>query len=57
MVITEDLRVGFIIGLEYNVNISETGQMSNEEKFNRTILIVAFPEGKIGIHPGNLKPF
>jgi len=57
MVIDENLRVGFIIGLRYNICISLTGRMSDEEKFKCTIPLVAFPEGEVGIHHGNLKPF
>lgn len=57
MVITQDLEVGFVVGLTYNVDIKFTGEMSKKELFQRTIPLVKFPAGERAIHHGNLKPF
>lgn len=57
MVITDDLAVGFIKGFTYNCSIELTGNMSPEEKFQRTIVMVSFPYGKRSIHPSNINPF
>jgi len=57
MVITASKEVGFVVGLTYNVDISHTGNMSDEEKLQRTIPLVAFPNGTRGIHHINLYPF
>jgi hypothetical protein len=50
-------RIGFIVGLTYNVDIKFTGKMSDKELRERTIVKVAFPENTVGIHPANIKPF
>jgi hypothetical protein len=57
MVITKNKEVGFIKGLTFNIHISLTGDMSNHEKYNRTIPIVEFPSGKKAVHPSHLSPF
>ena len=68
MVITEQLEVGFVVGLTYNVNVyTSEGDFSykewhdlkftNEEWYDRTIPLVEFPKGKRGVHHTNLNPF
>jgi hypothetical protein len=57
MVITEDKRVGHVIGVTYNVRLAYTGGMSNDDLFERTIPLVKFADGKHGVHHGNLQPF
>ena len=57
MVITEDLKIGHVIGVQYNVHISQTGGLTNEERFNHTIPTVRFADGERGIHHCNLKVF
>lgn len=57
LVQTNDLEVGHIVGLTYNVHISMTGSMTNEEKLNRVIPVIQFPEGTRGIHQGNIEVF
>lgn len=57
LVITEKKEVGHIVGLTYNVALELTGGMSDEEKFDRTIPIVKFPNGERAIHHYNLKEF
>lgn len=57
MVITNDKKVGFVVGLTYNVNIAQTGAMNIDELFDRTIPLVRFADGERGIHHGNLLPF
>jgi hypothetical protein len=57
MVITESKEVGHIVGVTYNVDISLTGGMSDEDKFNRTIPLVRFANGERGIHHNHLQKF
>lgn len=57
IIITDDLEVGHIIGVQYNVHISQTGGMTNKEKFKHTIPTVRFPDGERGIHHSNIKLF
>lgn len=57
LVIDNDMRVGHITGVTYNVSLEHTGGMSNEDLFNRTIPLVRFPNGERGVHHGNLKLF
>jgi hypothetical protein len=57
LVITENKRVVHVVGLTYNVAVSFTGNMSQEEKFDRTIPVIKFPEGEEGTHHANLTPF
>jgi hypothetical protein len=57
MVITEELEVGYIVGVTYNVDIAFTGGMTNEDKFEHTIPLVQFPSETRGIHHSNIKPF
>lgn len=57
LVITNEKEVGHIVGLTYNVRIEYTGEMSYDEKFDRTIPLVRFPSGERGIHHENLKRF
>ncbi len=57
MVITKDLEVGHVVGIQYNVSIKYTGGMTNEDKFNGTIPTVKFADGERGIHHHNLKVF
>jgi hypothetical protein len=57
MVITKDLEVGHVVGIQYNVGLALTGGMTNEDKFSRTIPTVKFPDGERGVHHGNLKIF
>jgi len=57
MVITEDKKIGHVIGVTYNVNIAFTRGMSSDELFERTIPLVKFADGERGIHHGNIKPF
>lgn len=57
MVITNDKKVGHVIGVTYNVGIAYTGGMTAEDLFNRTIPLVKFADGERGIHHGNIEPF
>ena len=57
MVIDEDLRIGHIVGVTYNVDIALTGNMTNEDKHDRTIPLVQFADKTIGIHHGNIKRY
>ena len=57
MVQDKDLNIGHIIGLTFNVDISQTGNMSNKEKSERTIPLVQFAYKTIGIHNYNIKIF
>lgn len=57
MVITDDKKVGHIIGVTYNVGLAFTGGMSQSELLNRTIPLVKFADGDRAIHHGNIKPF
>lgn len=57
MVITEDKKIGHVVGVTYNVNIALTGGMSADDLFERTIPLVKFADGERGIHHGNIEPF
>ncbi len=57
LVITEDKKVGHIVGLTYNISLDLTGYMLDQEKFERTIPLVRFPDGERGIHYSNLSEF
>lgn len=57
LVITSDKKVGHIVGLTYNVSLQFTGNMSDDEKFERTIPLVKFPDGERGVHHSQLKAF
>jgi hypothetical protein len=57
MVITDDKKVGHIVGVTYNIPIAHTGGLSYDELFSRTIPLVKFADGERGIHHANLKPF
>lgn len=48
-------RIEHIVDLEYNVRLSLTGNSTAKELRDRTIPIVAFPDGKQGIYQGNLE--
>ena len=51
-----DAKVGMIVGLTYNCRVQDTGMMSAEERIERTIPEVKFPDGSShGVHPGNLE--
>lgn len=50
-------NVGHIVGLTYNVSLQFTGNMSEDELFERTIPLVRFPDGERAIHHSNLKEF
>jgi hypothetical protein len=57
MVIDFDKRVGFVVGVAYNVPLSLTSNMTEEEKFKATVPIVEFPDGRQPINPVNIEPF
>ena len=57
MVITKYLKVGHVVGVQYNVHIAKTGVMTNEERLNHTIPRVRFADGERGVHHTNLKIF
>ena len=57
VVITGSLELGHIVGFTYNVGIENTGGMSNQDKFDRTIPLVQFADGTRGIHHSNIKIF
>lgn len=57
LVQTSDLRVGHIVGLTYNIDISLTGSMTNEEKLKRTIPLVQFPNNVLPICHQNIEIF
>ncbi len=57
MVVDDNLRVGHVVGLTYNVDLSLTGGMTNEDKLGRTIPLVQFPDKIQGIHHENIKIF
>ena len=56
-VITQDKKVGHVIGVTYNVNIASTNRMSQDDLFNHTIPLVKFADCERGIHHGNIEPF
>lgn len=48
--------IGHIIGFTYNVSVCQTGEMSPDEKVNRTIPLIRWADGtESGIHHGNIK--
>lgn len=57
MVITDDKKVGHIVGVTYNIDIAHTGGLSQDDLFNRTIPLVRFADGERGIHHSNIEPF
>lgn len=57
-VISSDLKLGHIVGFTYNVSLEHTGGMSNQDKFDRTIPLVKWVDGReMGIHAGNIEVF
>ena len=57
MVIDDSKRVGHVVGLTYNLSLINCGGLSDDDLFDRTVPLVKFPTGEIGIHHGNLKKF
>jgi hypothetical protein len=57
MVISDDMKVGHVVGVAYNVRLSLTGGMSKQDLFDRTIAKVQFADGIQDIHPRHLSPF
>lgn len=57
MVIDKDKRVGFVKRLTYNVQIRFIGDLTADQLFDRTIVVVDFPDGEQPIHPCHLQPF
>jgi hypothetical protein len=49
MVIDDNLNVGHVVGVTYNISLQYTGGMTQEDKFNRTIPLVKFADGERGI--------
>ena len=57
-VIDKKMRLGHITGFTYNVSLELTGGMSEQDKFDRTIPLVRFADGReVGIHHGNIEIF
>lgn len=57
MVIDNNLNVGHVVGVAYNINIRHTGGMSDQDLLDRTIPLVQFADGTRGVHHSNLKLF
>lgn len=54
VVINGSLDLGHIIGFTYNSPVSD---LSDQERFERTIPLVQFVDSTRGIHPTNMKIF
>lgn len=50
-------NIGHVVGLTYNIHIESLAGMCLEEKNDRVIPLIRFPDGERGVHQSNLEKY